>query len=183
MYQTHVNNFNLILYVALIIDIVCEDTGIACGQCCESFSHGSLFLPVVYFPCFISSPFLLLFLPAKFYVMCLSQYDWQFYFLYGNVCCHKRNPRKTGGNENNIGLISEHVCMMKRTIWGKDSSVSKLPNDSFHTVFLSSCQEIMQYLFITDHILIGSSDNLIYKFTHYKGTLILHLLPKYCCFV
>lgn len=73
--------------------------------------------------------------------------------------------------------------MMQGTIWEKDSSVSKLQNDSLHTVFLSSCQEIMQYLFITDHILIGSSDNLIYKFTHSKGTLILNLLPKYCCFV
>lgn len=74
---------------------------------------------------------------------------------------------------------------MWRKIWEKDSSVSKPPNDSLRTVFPSSCLEIMHYLFITDHILIGSSDNRIYKFTHYKGTLIftLAILPKYCCCV
>lgn len=61
----------------------------------------------------------------------------------------KKIKKKCRGTENNIALISENVCLMWRTIWEKDSSVSKSPNDSLHTVFLSSS---MQYLFLSQTI-------------------------------
>lgn len=45
--------------------------------CCESSSQWSFFICWLFtFACFIFVPFLLLFLPVKFYVTCLSWYEW-----------------------------------------------------------------------------------------------------------